>query len=96
MPAVDAPAIGLDTWTIAITEGSDAAVTELTVTADKPRMPIHGHGASTFPQVTPQDGGVYVVSEINFFMAGYWEMALELHPADGASDRIAFPICIPQ
>jgi hypothetical protein len=93
--SVDAPAIGLGTWTIAITQGAEAAM-NLTVTADKPRMPIHGHGASTFPEVTPQDGGVYVVSKINFFMAGYWEMALELHPAEGASDRIAFPICIPQ
>jgi hypothetical protein len=95
-PPVDAPAIGLNRWTVAITDAAAAAATELTVTADKPRMPIHGHSAPMFPQVALEDGGVYVVSEINFFMAGYWEMGLELHPAAGAADRIAFPICIPE
>lgn len=95
-PAVNSPAIGFDTWIVAITDTTGAPVTDLTVTADKPRMPIHGHSASTFPQVSPQGDGVYVVSEINFFMSGYWEMALELTPATGAADRVAFPICIPE
>jgi hypothetical protein len=95
-PAVDAPAIGFDTWTVAITDATGAPAANLTVTADKPRMPIHGHSASTFPQVMAQDGGVYVVSEINFFMSGYWEMGLELAPAGAAADRVAFPICIPE
>ena len=95
-PPVDAPAIGFNRWTVAITDAGGAPVMNLTVTADKPRMPIHGHGAPKFPQVAPEEGGVYVVSEINFFMAGYWEMGLELAPAAGAPDRIAFPICIPE
>ena len=65
-PAVDAPAIGLDSWTIRdLRDSAGGPVTDVTVTADKPRMPIHGHSASTFPLVTPQDGGVYVVGEIN-------------------------------
>jgi hypothetical protein len=95
-PPVDAPAIGLNRWTIAISDAAAAAVTNMTVSADKPRMPIHGHSSLKFPQVAPEDGGVYVVSEIDFFMAGYWEMGLELSPADGPADRIAFPICIPE
>jgi hypothetical protein len=95
-PPVDAPAIGLNRWTVAITDAGGAPAMDLTVTADKPRMPIHGHGASKFPQVAPEAGGVYVVSEINFFMAGYWELGLKLAPAAGAADRIAFPICIPE
>jgi hypothetical protein len=95
-PPVDAPAIGLNRWTVAITDAAGGPVTDLTVTADKPHMPIHGHSAPMFPQVAPEDGGVYIVSEINFFMAGYWEMGLELAPAAGAADRIVFPICIPE
>ena len=44
-PPVDAPAIGFNRWTVAITDAGGAPVMNLTVTADKPRMPIHGHGA---------------------------------------------------
>jgi hypothetical protein len=95
-PAVDAPAIGFNRWTVAITDAGGAPVMDLTVTADKPRMPIHGHSSRMFPQVAAEAGGVYVVSGIDFFMAGYWEMGLELAPAAGAADRIAFPICIPE
>jgi hypothetical protein len=95
-PADDAPAIGLNSWTIAMTNAGGVPVTDMTVTADKPRMPIHGHSALTFPAVTPQDGGVYVVSGINFFMAGYWELTLQLQPAAAAPDRVVFPICVPE
>jgi len=95
-PPDDAPAIGFNDWTIALTDEGGAPVTELTVTADKPRMPVHGHSASTFPTVTAQDGGVYVVGGIHFFMAGYWEVTLGLQPAAAAADRVAFPICVPE
>ena len=59
-------------------------------------MPLHGHGATTFPMVTPGDPGKYTVSKIDFFMAGYWEQKLDLQPASGTADKAVFAICVPQ
>ena len=60
-----------------------------------PFMPMHGHGAATVPTVTAQGGGTFSVAAIDFFMAGYWELYLELTPPGGAADQLTFKICIP-
>ena len=60
-----------------------------------PYMPQHGHGASTVPAVTAQGGGAFSVAAIDFFMAGYWELYLDLTPPGGAADPLTFKICIP-
>jgi hypothetical protein len=65
-----------------------------TIPAD-PYMPIHGHGGSTVPAITPLGGGVYTVGNLDFFMAGYWDLYLDLTPAGGTPDLVTFPICIP-
>ena len=64
--------------------------------AERPTMPLHGHGATTFPMVTAGDAGKFTVSEIDFFMAGYWEQKLDLQPAAGTADKAVFAICVPQ
>jgi hypothetical protein len=60
-----------------------------------PYMPVHLHGASTIPTVTAQGGGSFSVAAIDFFMAGYWELYLDLTPPGGAADLLTFKICIP-
>ncbi|HXJ19039.1 MAG TPA: hypothetical protein VMT03_02315 [Polyangia bacterium] len=101
-------AIGYGTFTIAVAPNADAgtpgSLDGLTmsipavpteVPAD-PYMPQHGHGGSTIPSIAPQDGGVFAVSNIDFFMAGWWQLYLDLQPADGsAKDRVTFDVCIP-
>ncbi|HSS37675.1 MAG TPA: hypothetical protein VLT58_02795, partial [Polyangia bacterium] len=100
--------IGYDTFTVAVTSAADggagASTDGLTigvpaipgeVPAD-PYMPVHKHGSSTIPAIAGQGGGVFAVSAINFFMSGYWELYLDLHPAGVATaDRVTFSICIP-
>jgi hypothetical protein len=39
-----------------------------------PWMPAMGHGASLKPTVMESPGGVYVVDDVDFFMAGTWEL----------------------
>lgn len=108
---VPTAAIGLDTFTIAVTlapgdGGADAGVPvpdDLVVTAPPktqtipadPYMPIHGHGGSTVPAITAMGGGVYSVGNLDFFMGGYWDLYLNLTPAGGTADLVTFPICIP-
>jgi hypothetical protein len=108
---VPTAAIGLDTFMVAVTlaagdAGADAgtpAPDDLamaappktqTIPAD-PYMPVHGHGGSTVPAITPQGGGLYSVGNLDFFMGGYWDLYLDLTPAGGTADLVTFQLCIP-
>jgi hypothetical protein len=77
-PTVDAPGVGLSTFAVTIADTNGGAPVGMTVTAEKPYMPLHGHGADTFPTVTDQGGGMFSVDAIHFIMAGYWEVTLDL------------------
>jgi hypothetical protein len=39
-----------------------------------PWMPAHDHGTSLVPVVTPESNGKYLVTDVDFFMAGHWEL----------------------
>ena len=91
------PEVGLNTWVVSVTDAAAGTPAGVTMIAERPWMPLHGHGATTYPVVTPGDPGTFTVSGIDFFMAGYWE-----HQAGSAADRRAtadkatFAICVPQ
>jgi hypothetical protein len=95
-PAADSPEVGWGTWVVSVTDAAAGTPADVSVTAERPWMPRHGHGATTYPVVTPGVPGTFTVSEINFFMAGYWELSLNLTPPGGVPDDAAFAICIPQ
>jgi hypothetical protein len=95
-PPVKTPEIGYGIWVVSVTDATTGAPADVVMTAERPIMPRHGHGATTYPVVSPGDAGMFTVSEINFFMAGYWQFQLNLMPAGGAADTATFSICIPQ
>ena len=95
--------IGLDVFTIAVTANADGGAATaadgviMTIPTDvtDPYMPIHGHGGGG-PVITTQGGGTFAVSNLDFFMAGWWQLYLDAQPAAGAAkDRVTFDICIP-
>ncbi len=101
-------AIGLATFTVGITTGGEAgagtAAGGVTMTVPPspsqvpadPYMPVHKHGASTSPVIADQGSGLFGVSNVYFFMGGFWELYLDLTPAGAATaDRVTFQICIP-
>jgi hypothetical protein len=89
------PAKGTDVWTVMVVDASAAQVDGLTMTA-VPFMPDHNHGTSVKAAVTGTGGGVYLVTPLYFFMAGYWEITLSFASDGGAAaDSVMFPICIP-
>jgi hypothetical protein len=56
-----------------------------------PWMPSHGHGASTKPAVLAKGGGNYVVTDVNFFMPGEWELRTTIGGASHADPRLTIP-----
>ena len=96
MPPVAVPEVGLGTWVVSVTDAAGGTPAAVTMTAERPWMPLHGHGATTYPLVTPGEPGVFTVSGMSFFMAGYWEVKLDLQPTSGAADKLTFAICVPQ
>src|SRR5262245_50012494 len=88
------PAIkGTDTMTVQIVDGTGAPVDGLTMKAT-PYMPDHTHGTSVKAVVTAGGGGMYTITPLYLYMAGYWEITLDLTPATGTPDSVVLPICI--
>ena len=93
----EAFAKGVDVWTIE----ADAATTMTPVDglriSVRPWMPDHGHG-TTSVGVTPTGGGLYTISPLNLYMAGYWEITLTLVDSSGdapVTDTAVLKICVP-
>jgi hypothetical protein len=87
------PAKGPNTWHVQIQDAGGAGVDILGKVT--PFMPDHNHGTSVKAVVTPEGSGAYTVDPLNLFMAGYWEITLELAPTGGGKDSVLFPVCIP-
>ena len=52
-----------------------------------PWMPAHGHGSSVKPTVTAAGGGRYVLTNVDLFMPGRWELRTTF--SGGANDSAA-------
>src|SRR4029079_8482018 len=92
-PQIVGPEIGLNTRVVSITTAADNKPANVTMTAERPTMPLHGHGATTYPVVTPGDPGKFTLSEIDFFMAGYWEQKMNLMPGLGTDQEGTLCTC---
>jgi hypothetical protein len=88
-PAVKGP----NTWTVQIDDGTGAPVDGLTLKVT-PFMPDHNHGTSVKATVTPMGSGGYAITPLYLYMAGYWEVTVDITPATGSSDSVVLPICI--
>ena len=95
-PPIESVQIGDGTWVVSVTDATGSIPAEVTLTAERPWMPKHNHGAPDYPVVTPGEPGTYTISKIDFFMAGYWQLKLNLVPASGDPDDATFSICVPQ
>jgi hypothetical protein len=88
------PAVkGTNTWTVQINDATATPVDGLTVKVT-PFMPDHNHGTSVKAAVTPMGSGGYSITPLYLYMAGYWEITLDITPATGSSDSVVLPICI--
>jgi hypothetical protein len=87
------PIRGDNTWTVMITDAQGSPAEGLTIDA-KPWMPDHGHGSSVEEQVTEMGGGRYMLDPLNLFMAGFWQVTIEITDADGTTDEVMIGVCV--
>lgn len=80
------PVLGLDDAQFTITRADDGSpVDGLTITVT-PWMPAMNHGTSIVPTVTAQGGGRYLVTNLDLYMEGYWQLRTSIAgPAPGSS-----------
>lgn len=84
------PIRGDNAWTLAVTDSSGAPMTGLDLTVG-PWMPDHGHGSPVQVNVTEVGDGEYLVEPLNLFMAGYWEITVEIEDPE---DSVMFKVCV--
>jgi hypothetical protein len=88
------PAKNENSWTLKITDGQGNPVNGATLAA-APFMPDHGHGPPALPIVTPMGSdGTYVVNQLDFFMAGIWQVTFTITPTSGPADSVVFTFCV--
>ncbi len=71
--SADPPARGTVPIELYVTDAAGTPADDLTMVV-VPFMPAMGHGASVKPVVKANGGGRYLVSNVNLFMAGRWEL----------------------
>jgi hypothetical protein len=82
------PARGTNEVQLTIRSVADGTALDGLHVAVKPWMPAMNHGTSILPSVTPQGGGKYLITDLDLFMAGLWELRLTV---TGASTDQAAP-----
>jgi hypothetical protein len=100
---------GIDVWKVEADLASTMAPMDgLTISVD-PEMPDHNHGTTPVGVMPVGNGGLYTISPVNLYMAGYWVVTFAIDgplPADadaGAdaappapiSDTAVLKICVP-
>lgn len=87
------PVRGDNVWTIAVMSHDGAPMDEMSIDVN-PWMPDHNHGSPVPTGVTPMGDGEYSLDPVNLFMAGYWEITMELEMPDGEIDDVMFSFCV--
>jgi hypothetical protein len=72
------PSRGLTSVQLVIRDAASGAPKAGLSLAVTPWMPAHAHGASLQPSVAETTPGTYLVSDVDFFMPGTWELRTTL------------------
>jgi hypothetical protein len=72
------PARGTNSVELTITGAADGLPREGLALAVKPWMPTMGHGTSIVPAIAPEGNGKYLVSRVDLYMPGLWQLRLTI------------------
>ena len=88
------PALGLNTWNLAVTAEGEAAPSVVLVA--EPTMPTYRHGTIPKTQrVVTDPAGRAVFDQLNLFKPGLWKITMYATGVSGHSDVLQFRFCIP-
>ncbi|MED5621466.1 FixH family protein [Ideonella sp. BN130291] len=90
-PLIEPIAINqMHSWEVKVSTPAGTPVQHAQIEVDG-GMPQHGHGLPTQPKVTRELGdGRYLVEGMKFSMPGWWELKLQVRPAEGPVDGVTF------
>ncbi len=79
---------GVDVWSVEADTAATMAPTDGLAISVRPYMPDHLHGTTPVGVMPVGSGGLYTITPVNLYMAGYWEVTLSLveTPPASASD----------
>ena len=83
---------GRYTWTVKLLDSSGDAVPDATLSVE-PWMVAMNHGAEPNAIVSDEGGGIYTLDPVNLFMAGLWEVRVDI-AAGGTSDEVVYAFCL--
>jgi len=86
------PDVGLNTWTLRVEDTDGASVADEEISA-RAWMPDHGHGTAPVAAAAEPSPGEYELNPFELFMAGFWEITVEVGPAGDVRDTAVFPFC---
>src|SRR5262249_20616222 len=83
MSSLPAPPLkGENKWTVQVTDATSGAGLDGVTIDVVPFMPDHGHYSPIKVVVTPMGGGVYLLDPVYLFMAGVWEVTVNMKTGD--------------
>jgi hypothetical protein len=89
------PIRGDNRWTVEIVATAGAPLDGLVISVT-PFMPDHQHGTPVKAVVTAAGTpGRYHLSPVNLFMAGLWQITIDLRNSTGLRDQAVFAFCVP-
>jgi len=96
-PPVVASQGAYDTWLVRITDANQVPIPDdPKLVTFKTLMPDHGHSSPTQPRITAKGNGTFEISQINFMMAGVWEISIYAQvPSSPVQDFAKFTFCLP-
>jgi hypothetical protein len=75
---VQPPTRGLSVVTLIITDAQSGEAKDGLELSVVPWMPAMGHGTSVKPIVAAEGGGEYLVSNVNMYMGGAWDLRIAI------------------
>jgi len=81
-------------WVVEIQDSAGEPAADVDLLEVKPFMPAHGHNGIRKPEIASGDEpGSFLVTDVNLWMGGVWEVTFLLDGPDG-SDKAVFDVCI--
>lgn len=88
------PRKGENSWTVKLVNAQGTPLSDTRLVRVQPFMPEHGHDGRFAPELTELGSSEsYLVSRINLWMGGMWEVRL-FAEIDGVTDRAVFDVCV--